>query len=94
MSDILLNCVYFTHLMTIFCTLQVFLASCIRLFDRLSDIGVFNHRKTVQATNDIARTVWLTVGVSFQRSFTHVAYFLACRYRAAAIWVRISDKER
>ena len=45
MSDILLNCVYFAHLMTIFCTFQAFLASCIRLFDRLSDIGVFSHRQ-------------------------------------------------
>ncbi len=41
MSDILLNFGHITHLMTIICMIEVFSASCIRLFDRLSDLGVF-----------------------------------------------------
>ena len=43
MSDILHNCGHITHLMKIICTFKVFSAQCIRLFDRLSVIGVFNH---------------------------------------------------
>ena len=40
MTDILHNCGHITHLMKIICTFEVFSASCIRLFDRLSVIGV------------------------------------------------------
>ena len=43
MSDNLFNCEHITHLMKIFCMPWLFLASCIRLFDRLSDLGVFGH---------------------------------------------------
>ena len=43
MSDILHNCGHITHLMKIICTFKVFSAQCIRLFDRLSVIGVFSH---------------------------------------------------
>ena len=41
MTDILLNYGHITHLMTIICAFEVFSASCIRLFNRLSDLGVF-----------------------------------------------------
>ena len=40
MTDILLNYGHITHQMKIICTFEVFTASCIRLFDRLSVIGV------------------------------------------------------
>ena len=43
MADNLHNCGHITHLMTIICTFKVFSASCIRLFGRLSAIGVFNY---------------------------------------------------
>ena len=43
MTDNLHNCGHITHQMKIICTFEVFSASCIRLFDRLSVIGVFNH---------------------------------------------------
>ena len=43
MTDILHNCGHITHLMKIICMFEVFSAQCIRLFDRLSVIGVFNH---------------------------------------------------
>ena len=39
MSDNLLNYGHITHLIKIICMIEVFSASCIRLFDRLSDIG-------------------------------------------------------
>ncbi len=32
---------YFTHLITIICMIEAISASCIRLFGRLSDLGVF-----------------------------------------------------
>ena len=54
MSDILLNYGHIAHLMTIFCTFQAFEASCIRLFDRFSDIGVFSH---LQPSSTIIKTV-------------------------------------
>ena len=41
MTDILLNYGHITHQMKIICTFEVFSASCIRLFNRLSDLGVF-----------------------------------------------------
>ena len=41
MTDNLHNCGHITHQMKIFCTFEVISASCIRLFDRLSDLGVF-----------------------------------------------------
>ena len=41
MTDILHNCGHIAHQMKIICTFEVFSASCIRLFDRLSDLGVF-----------------------------------------------------
>ena len=41
MTDILLNYGHITHQMKIICTFVVISASCIRLFDRLSVIGVF-----------------------------------------------------
>ena len=40
MSDNLHNCGHITHQMKIICTFEVFSTSCIRLFDRLSVIGV------------------------------------------------------
>ena len=40
MTDILHNCGHITHQMKIICTFEIFSASCIRLFDRLSVIGV------------------------------------------------------
>ena len=43
MTDNLHNCGHITHLMTIICTFEVFSASCIRLFGRLSAIDVFNY---------------------------------------------------
>ena len=45
MADILLNYGHITHLMMIICTPWLFLASCIRLFDRLSAIDVFGHQQ-------------------------------------------------
>ena len=45
MTDILLNYGHFTHLMKIFCMFVVISASCIRLFDRLSDLGVFAYHR-------------------------------------------------
>ncbi len=41
MSDILLNCRHITLLSQIFCMFVVISVSCIRLFNRLSDLGVF-----------------------------------------------------
>ena len=41
MTDILHYCGHITHQMKIICMFEVFSASCIRLFDRLSVIGVF-----------------------------------------------------
>jgi len=40
MTDILHYCGHITHQMKIICMFEVFSASCIRLFDRLSVIGV------------------------------------------------------
>ena len=41
MTDNLHNYGHITHQMKIICTFEVFSASCIRLFDRLSDLDVF-----------------------------------------------------
>ena len=41
MTDILLNYGHITHQMKIICMFVVISASCIRLFDRLSDLSVF-----------------------------------------------------
>ncbi len=41
MTDILHNCGHITHQMKIICMFVVISASCIRLFNRLSDLGVF-----------------------------------------------------
>ena len=41
MTDILLNYGHITHQMKIICAFEVFSASRIRLFDRLSDLSVF-----------------------------------------------------
>ena len=41
MTDILHNYGHITHQMKIICMIKVFSASCIRLFNRLSDLGVF-----------------------------------------------------
>ncbi len=43
MTDILLNYDHITHQMKIICAFKVFSASCIRLFDRLSDLSVLNY---------------------------------------------------
>ena len=47
MSDILLRCGHFTLLSQIICMFVVISASCIRLFDRLSDLSVFPKSETV-----------------------------------------------